>query len=142
MKQVKFDQFGGKEWISKESQRLAPFKSMYHAVSKGKKIVKEGYMQKEGKMFRTWRRRYFVLFQTGQMNYYQEKDLSEGNPISSFNVMSMKGTKRVLVGRQKQPGFHLTTTDRTWKFICDSEQEVLDWIRCINLLNDGVYQEE
>ena len=59
--------------------------------------------------------------------------------INGFNIMNMVGTKRVMMGRSKLPGFELETEDRTWKFVCDTRQDVLEWIRVLNMLKDGVY---
>ena len=140
--ELRYDQWGGTEWFATDSHRLAPLGSRYYAKIGSKKILKEGHMSKEGKMFRTWRRRYFVLFDNGTMNYYHDKG-HEDDPISSFTVLGMKGTKVTSFGRgaKKQPGFQLHTDDRMWKFVCDSEQDALEWIRVINLLNDGAYSE-
>lgn len=141
MLQVRYDGWGDQydEVIPRDSPRIAVYKSRYHTKKGGKKIIREGVMQKEGKMFKTWRKRYFTLDDTGTMSYYQNK--GDQNPIGSFDVKLMKKTERASFGRNKQFGISIHTENRLWKFLCESEKDLAEWIHAINFVKRGQFDE-
>lgn len=92
------------EYVNKSSKRLAVFKSRFAQKLNNRAIIKEGTMQKEGKMFKTWRKRYFILFEDGEMCYYHKK--GEENSIGSFSVKGTKNAEKQSFGRKgKQHGY-------------------------------------
>merc|ERR1712154_511044 len=50
-------------------------------------IAKQGYMQKEGKMIKSWRKRWFVLQNNGVMSYYHNE--LESQPIARVNCKNL-----------------------------------------------------
>ena len=54
-----------------------------------KVIIYEGFMKKEGKLFKTWRNRYFVLNKDGVLAYYRKK----GDEHAINSLMSKKLSK-------------------------------------------------
>eukprot|EP01083_Nonionella_stella_P244899 851918_1 len=85
--QIRYDGWGDQydEIIERESDRLAVYKSMFHSKDKkGQKLIREGFMSKEGKMFKTWRKRYFTLADNGKLCYFHKK--GEENPIGSIDI--------------------------------------------------------
>merc|ERR1712176_594608 len=103
--QIRYDGWGDQydEIIDRSSDRLAVYKSMFHSKDKGgKKLIREGYMSKEGKMFKTWRKRYFTLDDTGKLMYYHDK--GDENAIGSVDIIKMQRTERQKFGKKKPYG--------------------------------------
>ena len=114
---------------------------MFHSKDKGgKKLIREGFMSKEGKMFKTWRKRYFTLDDQGKLIYYHNK--GDETPINSIDIKLMKKTERASFGRNKTFGVQIHTETRVWKFLCSTEKEVAEWIHAFNFVKRGQYQEE
>jgi len=97
-------------------------------------------MYKEGKMFRTWRKRWFVLDDQGNVTYYDNRGDKE--QIGSFNIKDLKQTSRVSFGKNRPFGLQVETGDRVWKFVCDEEAELVDWIHALNFVKNGVFSED
>jgi len=139
--QIRYDGWGDQydEWIDRTSSRLAVYKSKYAIMQGDRKIIKEGTMQKEGKMFKTWRRRYFKLYDNGDMSYYNAKE--DESALGSINVKKMKQTSKQSYGRSKEYGFQVETETRCWKFICDDEQGQNEWVNAVNFVQRGKFTE-
>eukprot|EP01084_Bolivina_argentea_P249652 418019_1 len=139
--QIRYDGWGDQydEVIDRSSDRLAVYKSMFHSKKGGKKLIREGYMSKEGKMFKTWRKRYFTLDDQGQMSYYHNK--GDDNSIGTLDVKLMRKTERASFGRNKQFGLQLHTETRLWKFLCANEKDLAEWIHAINFVKRGQFSE-
>merc|ERR1719385_568884 len=73
-------------------------------------------MEKEGKMFKTWRKRYFTLDDQGKLSYSHNK--GDENSIGTVDITKMIKTERTSFGRHRQYGVQLHTNDRVWKFLC------------------------
>jgi len=126
------------EWITRTSERLATFRSKRFEQKEGKKVIKNGFLEKEGKTFKTWHKRFFVLTE-GCLKYYEnEKDT---NAIGQINIDDTIDTKTGDFGKKK-PGFQLTAGGRTWKFLCENEKDVTDWLQCILLVKSGVLNDD
>merc|ERR1712050_739801 len=48
-------------------------------------IIKKGYLKKEGKYFKSWKKRWFILENNGTVSYYQSKD-DLNKPLNKFSV--------------------------------------------------------
>merc|ERR1719410_2219644 len=140
---IRYDGWGDQydEAIDRTSDRLAVYKSRFHSKDKGgKKLIREGFMSKEGKMFKTWRKRYFTLSDQGKLTYYHKQ--GQDNPIGSVDVKKMKKTERCSFGRNKQFGVQIHTDVRVWKFLCQDEKELAEWIHALNFVRKGVFDEQ
>eukprot|EP00484_Ammonia_sp_Unknown_P018994 CAMPEP_0197028132 /NCGR_PEP_ID=MMETSP1384-20130603/7897_1 /TAXON_ID=29189 /ORGANISM="Ammonia sp." /LENGTH=1169 /DNA_ID=CAMNT_0042457085 /DNA_START=95 /DNA_END=3604 /DNA_ORIENTATION=- len=140
---IRYDGWGDghDETIGRESDRLAVFKSMCYLTDKGgNKLIREGFMSKEGKMFKTWRKRYFKLDEQGQLSYFHNKE--DENPIGSIDIRLMSKTERISFGRNKQFGIQIHTENRVWKFLCGSEKDVAEWIHALNFVKRGNFAED
>jgi len=124
------------EWITRTSNRVAVFRSKHSQKKEGKKVIKQGFLEKEGKMFRTWRKRFFVLMDDGCLKYYDNEN--ENDAIGQINIDESIETKIVPFGKKKPHGFQLTAGGRVWKFVCETEQEVKDWLHAIEHVKTGV----
>merc|ERR1712113_349572 len=92
-------------------------------------IAKEGYMQKEGKMIKSWRRRWFVLQNNGIMSYYHDEH--EENPIARFNCKDLTKllNKSWSKSNKKRYGIKVYTPHRNWKFLCANNDQRAEWIQ-------------
>jgi len=140
---VRYDGWGDNydEWIEKGSDRIAYFKEKTAVEDdSNKRIIKQGWMMKEGKMFKTWRKRWFVLDDAGTISYYSNK--GDDNAIQTFSIKNMKQTTLQQFGKNKPYGVQIETTDRMWKFMCESERDLLDWIHAIQFVKNGIFTDE
>eukprot|EP00483_Globobulimina_turgida_P012790 UN12814 len=71
-------------------------------------------MQKEGKMIKSWRRRWFVLQNNGVMSYYHNEQ--EATPLGRFNVkqLSKMLNKSWSKSNKKRYGIKVYTPHRNW----------------------------
>merc|ERR1719242_2044847 len=63
-----------------------------------KEVIKEGWLKKEGKIFKSWKSRYFRLDSQGELYYYKNAESKE--PIQSFFISGYKE----LVGQHLRNG--------------------------------------
>ena len=91
--------------------------------------LKVGYMLKEGKFVKSWKRRWFVLRVNGKMSYYKTQNAKK--PISTFDCN--KATK--IINQKwgnKQWGLVLFTPNRNWKFVCTNSEERKGWFQAFS----------
>ncbi|KAL6503749.1 Fatty acid synthase subunit beta [Orobanche gracilis] len=90
-----------------------------------------GWLTKQGKYIKTWRRRWFVLKQ-GKLFWFKESTITRASSprgvIPVAICLTVKGADDVL---NSQFAFELSTRDETMYFIADSEKEKEDWINSI-----------
>lgn len=88
----------------------------------------EGWCTKLGSVFKTWRRRWFVL--NGQViNYYTAPQGKIKGTIQLQNATAQLDKDSV-----KQPAFTITTENRIYHIVADSEKEAQTWVIEINNL--------
>ena len=96
--------------------------------------LKVGYMQKEGKIRKSWKRRWFVLQLDGKIKYYKDQ-----NSKKEIATIDCNGATRIVKqswGSDKQWGLKLFTPDRNWKFMCISIGEQNSWHQAFqNIIN-------
>ena len=128
--QIRFSGFGDgfDEVLSRSSHRIDIFKTRFDAQAT--RVRHEGFMRKEGRLFKTWRKRYFVLLD-GILAYYNRK--GDESPIKSIPLKTLLDMRRTTIG-ENDCGMELKTKERTWKFLCGTEQELVRWIRAIQPL--------
>merc|ERR1719464_923861 len=80
-------------------------------------ILKRGYLKKEGKVFKSWKKRWFILQNNGKVSYYHDhKDLNK--PIATFDV---RGYTKLIRSTKIKNCIILCTTERNWKFVCSND---------------------
>jgi hypothetical protein len=94
-------------------------------------IVKQGWMRKEGRIIRSWRKRYFKLEKNGIISYYHDE--KEQFAIASFNVKKLSKLKLKSWGKsnKKRYGIKVYTAHRDWKFLCKNNTERAEWTKAI-----------
>ena len=99
-----------------------------------KEVIKEGWLKKEGKIWKSWKSRYFRLDSQGELYYYKSAESKE--PIQSFFI---SGYTR-LVGQHLrnggQFGIVLSTEERNWKFVCSDHKDRKSWRKAFEKANE------
>merc|ERR1712113_1057631 len=100
-------------------------------------IVKKGYMLKEGKIFKTWRKRWFVLQKSGKVSYYHNEHEDKDQPISSFNCKTLTKLSNKSWGKcnKKRYGIKVYTPSRNWKFLLQNNHERSEWIKAFETVS-------
>jgi len=95
------------------------------------KIVKEGYLRKQGGFVKTWRLRWFEMQNNGVVSYYH--NANEDYPIARFNCREMQSIKRKSWSKNedKKYGIKMYTPHRDWKFLAKNEMERTEWMQAI-----------
>lgn len=90
-------------------------------------IIKEGWCIKLGGVFKTWRKRWFVL-QGATLKYYSAKDeeLKGEIQIKPDNVISKYPQCK------KPHAFSINTENRLYQIAAPSEEELDEWIKVLN----------
>merc|ERR1712048_1188334 len=118
------------EETKKHAQKLDAVKNdenkKKNNVKKG--VVKQGWMQKEGKMVKSWKKRWFVLDDQGILKYYHNENETEH--ISQVNV---KTTKKLMnkswsKTNKKRYGIKVYTPHRNWKFLLVNNDQRAEWM--------------
>merc|ERR1711902_400179 len=91
-------------------------------------ILLQGYMKKEGKFVKSWKKRWFVLTVGGKMSYYQNQ--KETQPIATFSCRNLLKLKKK-GWKNKEFGLKVYTTHRNWKLLLLSEDERAKWYSAI-----------
>eukprot|EP01084_Bolivina_argentea_P112583 200786_1 len=156
---VRYDGFDARwdEWVDRGSTRIAPYmaKAKGGRESKGvsvnlkvvgkkkdktghvRRIYKQGFLVKQGKRFKSYKTRYFVLLDDGTMQYF--KKMTDTTPAGQFNIKNMRETRRIAYPNKKDLyGFEIVTKTRTWRFQAHSNDVVEDWIGVIHAISKGV----
>merc|ERR1712228_411073 len=91
-------------------------------------VLLQGYMQKEGKMIKSWKKRWFVLDNIGVLKYYHDEKASQ--PISQVNVKSLTKlmNKSWSKTNKKRYGIKVYTPHRNWKFLLVGNEERAKWM--------------
>eukprot|EP01084_Bolivina_argentea_P177262 306570_1 len=99
-------------------------------------IVKEGWMEKQGKVIHSWKDRYFKLRKNGILEYYHDEN--ETGTMNSFNVKILTRIK-AKSWNHKMYGIKVYTPHRDWKFVCKNESERNEWMKAIGKIS-GQYK--
>ena len=94
-------------------------------------IVKQGYMKKEMKKSKQWKKRWFVLQSDGKLLCYNNAvskelmDVFKGNNIHT--LMSTIYSKKL---DKKTPfGILIRNKSTEWKLLCNNNQDRVEWIK-------------
>lgn len=102
------------------------------AKRKGAYVVKQGYMSKKGNWFNTaYKKRWFKLWNNKKMAYLTHPGASYTKGYADF-------TKIKKMEKKGKHGMEITTPDRVWSFLCQSEQDRNDWFNTIQAICMGI----
>lgn len=106
------------------------------------KVIKEGYMQKQGAWVKNWKRRYFIL-KKGSLFYYKERE--DKIPRGIINLLNAS----VVPVHEKESDiqgphyvFGIKTGFRTWWIACKDNTTKLQWMQTIQqaCINNSMVQ--
>lgn len=95
--------------------------------------VNSGWMIKKGRIFPSWRARYFELFPSGKLIYYTDEDKQTRKGIADFSIITG-------FNQPDDKSFEVITPHRTWCFECVSSDECLFWIETIEMVRESQRQ--
>jgi hypothetical protein len=97
------------------------------AITFGQKVFK-GWMNKRGDGVKTWKRRWFVIYDTKEMRYYEDRQRSQ--PKGAIYVYHIQTAVKVdaYTARKKYKKtegalMELNLPERTWILQCEDEEE-------------------
>jgi len=95
------------------------------------KFLARGYLRKQGKIVKKWRRRYFVLpVDSCELRYYTSEDLQEYRGSIDLTTVSNIQLAYLTVPKDKSnpllpsgslPAIQLVTPGRIWNLVCDTD---------------------
>lgn len=108
-------------------------KSSNQMKTNSSEIIKSGWCIKLGAIFKTWRKRWFVLRNT-ELSYYK----TCGNGQKAQGVISLINAKASLdPDAEKQPAFKIDTPGRVYHIVTDTISDAKSWINVINNAGDS-----
>uniref|UniRef100_A0A6U3E1W6 PH domain-containing protein n=1 Tax=Lotharella globosa TaxID=91324 RepID=A0A6U3E1W6_9EUKA len=94
-----------------------------------KSISKEGYLEKQSRFLKTWRKRWFVL--DGSMLYSFKKERVYENPTEVIDLKVFSSVKSSEDYTNRQNSFDVYSKDMSFSMVAPSSGEKEDWIRNI-----------
>ncbi|CAD8051147.1 unnamed protein product [Paramecium sonneborni] len=94
-----------------------------------KNIMKEGWLEKESRVFKTWRKRWFVLTTTTLYTFKGEKQYS--NPTEMISLSTISTIKSCQEETNKENTFKIDTPETTFYLMSNNSQEKEVWIGAI-----------
>ena len=95
-------------------------------------VIKEGWLTKQGGVFKTWKRRWFTLIGRG-LSYYKEQGVQEKGKIE----LAENVTVELAPEAKKKNAFKIKTTNRIYLLYADDEKIRDSWIETIRSVIDG-----
>ncbi|CAD8085252.1 unnamed protein product [Paramecium primaurelia] len=94
-----------------------------------KNIMKEGWLEKESRVFKSWRRRWFVLTTTTLYSFKAEKQYS--NPTEIIQLSTVSTIKSCQEETNKENTFKIDTPDQTFFLQASNNQDKEGWIGAV-----------
>jgi len=90
-------------------------------------IQRQGYMLKEGKTIKSWKKRWFVCAKTSLAYFKTEKS---NQPIQ---IIDLRKCTAVLESAFEKGNFgiELVLPERTFNFVCDTKEDRVEWVRIL-----------
>lgn len=96
-------------------------------------IVKQGWLEKEGGTYKSWKKRWTVLTHPQTLTYYKKKGGEK------MGTVSLKGCGPIqeCSYKNKKNCFHLVTEKRNYYFVADSPESAKSWLQALIASRDG-----
>lgn len=100
------------------------------AITFGKKVFK-GWLTKRGEGMKNWKRRWFVIYNTKEMRYYEDQQRAHPKgSIFIFNIKNMIKVDKACARKRYRKSYgailELNLPNRTWVLLCvDDEERVM-----------------
>eukprot|EP00948_MAST-09A_sp_MAST-9A-sp1_P000155 g155.t1 len=89
-----------------------------------------GWMYKQGKKWKTWRKRWFVM-KNNSIKYFKNCS-TFGKYMHPLGMLNIDDTVTIAVSDKRSYCFEVVTLSRTWYFAPGSIDEREEWMECIN----------
>ena len=93
--------------------------------------LKSGFLLKQGEKVKSWKRRWFILYQNGLLCYFNSP--KDKNPIKSFNIKGLAVSSNTTSG--KQNCITIATKKRDLIFCADDESDRNQWMEALLSIN-------
>jgi len=97
------------------------------------KVLKEGYLTKEGGGFKSWKRRWFVL-RNDALSYFKKE--GDAEPIGVISLLST-GIIKSADRKKKLNTFEVPTPSRTFFLCAENEADRQSWLESINAAKEA-----
>jgi hypothetical protein len=91
--------------------------------------AKEGYLEKQSRYLKQWRRRWFVLQDSMLYSFKRKQTYDQPTEVIDLRVYSSVKSSEDYTNRSHS--FDVYSTDTVFSMVADSETEKEDWIRAI-----------
>jgi hypothetical protein len=91
--------------------------------------AKEGYLEKQSRILKRWKRRWFVLQDSMLYSFKKEKEYV--NPTESIDLRVFSSVKSSEDYTNRPHSFDVYSSDMVFSMVAESEAEKEDWIRAI-----------
>eukprot|EP01083_Nonionella_stella_P094382 264747_1 len=129
------DNDSSSESVEPDNEPVIPVPKKPLSIKPNNNILKEGWMQKEGKIIRSWKLRYFKLYKNGKMKYYHDEN--EEYAIATFNVKKLTKLKNKSWSNsnKKRYGIKVYTPHRNWKFLLINNDQRSAWMKAFEAVS-------
>jgi hypothetical protein len=91
--------------------------------------TKEGYLEKQSRVFKRWRKRWFVLQDSTLYSFKKERVYDQPTEIIDLRVFSSVKSSEDYTHRAHS--FDVYSTDQVFSMVAPAESDKEDWIRAI-----------
>src|SRR3989338_1486549 len=106
-------------------------------TSTGLKVVKAGFLRKQGAQVKSWKRRWFVLTE-GSLAYYRSPGEGEA-PLGTINVMLSAVKVPMDAASAKKHSFEVITSARTYFIQAEDRASLENWVEKIRVcISDSI----
>lgn len=88
-------------------------------------IIKEGYLIKQGRIVKSWKKRWFVLYSNCIVYYEKPREIEKGK------FFITPETSVIYIKNNKKPSMKIETFNRTYICVGQTEYEIKKWIEAI-----------
>lgn len=102
-------------------------------MGENSKIVKNGWLIKQGGGWKTWKKRWFVLDQGQAKMFYFKREGQDRSPLGTINLMMAAHVRAVdIKAKSKLYCFQVQTPSRTYYMGADCTEERQRWVEILN----------
>ncbi len=101
-------------------------------------IVKQGWLEKEGGTYKSWKKRWTVLSHPQTLTYYKKKG---GEKMGTVPLKGC-GPIQEATYKNKKHCFSIVTEKRHYYFVADSAESAKSWLQALISSRDGTLPEK
>jgi len=102
-------------------------------------ILREGFLTKEGRIRRSWKRRYCVLILENSSGLRRIMYYTDGSKSNLKGYVDLNEAVEISTDAENSNRFEINCTSRIWKFQADTIVDRIDWV---NSVTDAMTKKE